>query len=139
MSQKQKSTFRMLDHDHDSIGSAKRIWIIPDGSKEYSELKYYDCIPESTWVKVVSVEESFDIFWKWLKAYGSTINEEAKPMPTVASRLMFNSLKGEGNFYGLTLKITQKFVEALKRIVFSEVENVDERSKKKNESDLATI
>ena len=136
MSQKQKSTFRMLDHDHDSIGSAKRIWIIPDGSKEYSELKYYDCIPESTWVKVVSVEESFDIFWKWLKEYGSTIKEGTKPMPTVASRLMFDSLKDDRNLYGLTLKMSQNFVEALKRIVFSEVKNVDERSTNKNDSDF---
>ena len=57
-------------------------------------------------------------------------------MPIVASRLMFDSLKEDGNLYGLTLKMSQNFVEALKRIVFSEVKNVDERSTNKNESDF---
>ena len=130
ISKKQKTNYRMLDYDHDSPGAGKRIWVVPEGSKDYAELKYYDCMPEPSWLKVVSVEECFDILCKWLKEYGSTINEKTKPMPTVAPRVMFNSLKGEGNYYGITLKITQSFIQALKNTVFSEVENLDEQEKR---------
>ena len=32
MSKKQKTNYRMLDHDHDSPGAGNRIWVVPEGS-----------------------------------------------------------------------------------------------------------